>query len=207
MKVIHIIPSAFDYFNDIRSSAFSLVEAINVLGIQADAITVQYGSSIKKDVAAEIKAAAPTRPEGKLVLFEGVLSDLDNYDVVHLHCPMLGELNHILRWKRAHLGTPLVITYHRSVTVSDLFSWVAVWYNAYYLPKIFRLADVVTYPVDNKSLRRYEKKVPASSPQLVVDTSDSFAGNDLTDYADKVQLNPLERQAWKYATIYNQLIS
>ena len=206
MKVIHIIPSAFNYFSDIRARVFTLIEELQKFDLVCDAITVQYGTAIKKDVQEEIQEVAPSRDKSRLVNVPGTLASLADYDVVHIHCPILGELQDIIRWKREHPDTTMVVTYYRSIPRSDLFSWVVIWYNAYYLPKLFGLADVVTYPEFRKEAGRYEKRTRPEIPKLVVDETKHFLDMDLTADAHTVQLNGPERQAWKYAFIYNQLV-
>ena len=59
MRVIHIIPSAFEYFDDIRSQAFRLLDGLNKLGVETEAFTLQYGSTNKAQKAS-IKEAAPS---------------------------------------------------------------------------------------------------------------------------------------------------
>ncbi|EKD42976.1 MAG: hypothetical protein ACD_72C00515G0006, partial [uncultured bacterium] len=47
MRVLHIIPSAFDYFDDIRSEAFKMIDAEIEMGIDAEAMTLEYGAPTK----------------------------------------------------------------------------------------------------------------------------------------------------------------
>lgn len=49
MRVVHIIPSAFDYFDDIRSSAFALIAAEGKQGVESEALTIQYGTVTAKE--------------------------------------------------------------------------------------------------------------------------------------------------------------
>ena len=39
MRVAHLIPASFEYFDDIKSEAFALVEAQNDLGMEVEAFT------------------------------------------------------------------------------------------------------------------------------------------------------------------------
>ena len=143
MKVIHIIPSAFDYFNDIRTQAFSLLEELHKLGVENEAITLQYGQpnrAIKKSV----QSAAPVAARNYLGNFDisGVIKTFADFDAVHLHCPFFGAAGKILRWAKTR-QSPLVITYYRPVLMSDFFSIIILAYNWFYLARLFKLADSV----------------------------------------------------------------
>ena len=145
MRVIHVIPSAFDYFDDIRSQAFKLLDGLHKLGVETEAFTLQYGATNKAEKAS-IKSASPS-VHNYLGNFD-IDSAIDNFadfDIVHLHCPFFGAAGKILRWKKLNPGIPLVVTYYRDVRVQDLMSLFIKLYNVYYLPKIFKLADAVDW--------------------------------------------------------------
>lgn len=142
MKVIHIIPSAFEYFDDIRARAFKTVSEQNSLGIAADAFTLQYGS-VSRGEKAGINAAAPHQHYLGQSSFSQLVYRLADYDAVHLHTPFLGGAGALVKWKRAHPDIPLLASYYRPVKIVDGFS-VFIWlYNRFYLPKIFALAQNV----------------------------------------------------------------
>ena len=144
MRVIHIIPSAFEYFDDIRSQAFSLLEELHKLGVENEAVTLQYGQH-NRATKKSIQAAAPEAAHNYLGDFDinSVIKSFADFDVVHLHCPFFGAAGKILRWKKLNPDIPLVVTYYRAVRILDLMSLFIRFYNAYYLPKIFKLADAV----------------------------------------------------------------
>ncbi len=144
MKVIHIIPSAFEYFDDIRSQAFKLLEELNKLGVETEAFTLQYGSPNKAEKLS-IKESAPSIHNhiGDFDI-DTAIASFSDFDVVHLHCPFFGAAGKILRWKIDNPNTPLVITYYRQVKVLDLMSLIIKLYNAYYLPTFFKLADALS---------------------------------------------------------------
>jgi len=141
MKVIHIIPSAFDYFDDIRSEAFKLLEELHKGGVESEAFTLQYGST-GKALKASIKKVSPSVHDyiGNFDM-DNAIASFSDFDIVHLHCPFFGAAGKILRWKKLNSNIPLVITYYRAVRVLDLMSLFIRFYNAYYLPKFFKLAD------------------------------------------------------------------
>ena len=143
MKVIHIIPSAFNYFDDIRSLVFSLLEGLHKLGVESEAFTLQYGSTDKAQKAS-IKEASPSVHNyiGNFNI-NSAIDNFSNFDIVHLHCPFFGAAGKILRWKKLNPEIPLVVTYYREVRIEDLMSLFIRFYNAYYLPKFYKLADAV----------------------------------------------------------------
>lgn len=141
MRVIHIIPSAFEYFNDIRSQAFKLLDGLHKLGVETEAFTLQYGLSNKAEKKS-IKEASPSVHShmGDFDIDSAIKSFTD-FDVVHLHCPFFGAAGKILQWKKNNPNTPLVVTFYREVKVVDLMSLFIKLYNAYYLPKFFKLTN------------------------------------------------------------------
>jgi hypothetical protein len=144
MRVIHIIPSAFDYFDDIRSRAFKLLDWLHKLGVEAEAFTLQYGSTNKAEKAS-IKEASPS-VHNYMGNFDinTAIDNFFNFDIVHLHCPFFGAAGKILRWKKLNPDIPLVVTYYREVRMEDLMSLFIRFYNAFYLPKFYKLADAVS---------------------------------------------------------------
>ena len=134
MRVIHIIPFAFEYFNDIKKGSFNIVGKMKNFGIESDIITLQY-TSPKKKKKKEISA----KDDAELYEYKGLrnlndsLTDLKNYDIVHLHCPFLGAAGKILQWKKLNPDVPLVVSYYRQIKIVDLISIFILLYNKYYL--------------------------------------------------------------------------
>src|SRR3989339_308598 len=145
MRIFHIIPSAFDYFDDISDRAFKLVDKLTDLGVDVDAMTVQYGT-VKKSTERHVKSVAPSREYLGNVSVAAALEKAIGYDVIHVHCPMLGALGRILQIKRQFPEKPLIVTIYRSVPSKDLFSILIQLYNGYYLPRIKKAADAITGP-------------------------------------------------------------
>ena len=144
MRVIHIIPSAFEYFDDIRSQAFKLLDGLHKLGVETEAFTLQYGSTNKAEKAS-IKKASPSVHDyiGNFDI-DSAIANFADFDIVHLHCPFFGAAGKIFRWKKLNPNIPLVATYYRKVRIYDLMSLFISVYNVYYLPKIFKLVDAVS---------------------------------------------------------------
>ena len=144
MRVIHVIPSAFEYFDDIRSRAFKLLDGLHKLGVENEAFTLQYGSTNKAEKAS-IKEASPS-VHNYIGNFDinSAIDNFSDFDIVHLHCPFFGAAGKILHWKKFHPNVPLVVTYYRDVRIDDLMSLFIRFYNMFYLPKFFKLADSVS---------------------------------------------------------------
>ena len=150
MRVIHIIPSAFEYFDDIRSRAFKLLDGLNKLGVESEAFTLQYGQP-NRAVKASVKEVSPSVHDyaGNFDV-DSAIANFADFDIVHLHCPFFGAAGKILNWKKLNPDIPLAVTYYREVRLEDMMSLFIRVYNAYYLPKIFKLADAV---MDENHLR------------------------------------------------------
>ncbi len=144
MRILHIIPAAFNYFDDIKAEAFKLVENLHKLGIETDVFTLQYGGNpSSKSSMDSIRESAPSRQFVGMVGGEKITDEFVDYDIIHLHCPFFGAANKILKWKMSNPKIPFVVTYYRDIESTDLFAWIIKWYNSYYLPKIFAVADIV----------------------------------------------------------------
>ena len=62
MKVLHVIPNAFEYFTDIHSEAFKILEAEAEYGVEANAITIGYGGVTRKEAQTALRLAAAKLP-------------------------------------------------------------------------------------------------------------------------------------------------
>lgn len=144
MKIVHLIPSAFNYFDDIRSQAFEMVEILDQLGVSQDVFTLQYNSPSRQERSG-IKKIISDRNYTGIRSLDTIFSSLKRTDILHLHCPFLGGGGYILKWKLTQPSSLLVITFYRQVIITDLLSWFIKYYNKYYLSKIFKLATAVTY--------------------------------------------------------------
>ncbi len=196
---MHIIPSAFNYFDDIKVKAFDVVDGLSKIGVEVEAFTLQYGG-VTKSVKEGVRQSSPrVHVYTGSTNADGLTSSLEGFDIVHLHCPFLGAANHVVQWKKTHQNIPLVITYYRDVRFVDLFSLFIKIYNAIYLPKLFKLADmVVCQNFDNfrtKGGGRYmveDKKIIALDEVSLDESLGVFSGN--------------ESLAAKMLLVYNNLV-
>ncbi len=202
MRVIHIIPSAFEYFTDIRSQAFQLIEGLYAMGVDTEAFTVQYGYP-DKGMKAEVQKDSPSvhtymGSTGQ----QGLIDHLSNFDIVHLHAPFLGAAKQIIEWKKAHPDKSLIITVHRDVPWTDFFSLFVKLYNHFYLPKLFARADLII--ADNlKKLQSFRASayIGADNHVAILDEI------ELDKLKKKHELNESELVAAKTVLLYNSLVS
>ncbi|OGH68428.1 MAG: hypothetical protein A3I29_04690 [Candidatus Magasanikbacteria bacterium RIFCSPLOWO2_02_FULL_44_11] len=171
MKILHIIPAAWHYFDVIRDQAFQMIEAESRLGLEVEAFTFQYSRPNERSQQA-IYIQAPSRTFAGHANLKQVIESLDTFEVINVHCPFLGAVPDIIRWKRQHPAKPIIVTYHGRLTTTDLFGVFISWYNAWYESKLFRAAETI---VALQPLSARPKKA-----QVV----------DLTNSADALQLMP-----------------
>lgn len=205
MRVVHIIPTAFTYFDDISQAAFSLVENLSYFNVEAEAFTLHYGTVTRIEVA-KVRMVAPSRQFKELSPLDTLFDSLGQYDVVHLHCPFLGAAKKILTWKKAHPQVPFLATFYHSLVTPDFFSLGIKWYTLYYLPKIFAAADLVACPDLALFQSSYGRHFLQENGKLVlVDGTSVFLNKDLTLPHNEVQLSMEEIVALKYSLVYNKL--
>ena len=160
MRVVHIIPATFNYFDNIKEFAFSILEKQNSFGIEADAVTLQYSKhDIKKDrailkekkdialqklLAGEIKIDYPKYNYKGSNTLSVAFEKLSDYDLVHLHAPWFGAGEDILKWRRLNPEQPFIVSYYYDFKISDILGIMIKIYGYYYLPKILNLANVIT---------------------------------------------------------------
>ena len=145
MRVLFIIPAAFNYFADISQAAFHLAEKLQAEGVHVEPFTLQYSQpsrEFKKSVGPHgSKQRGFTYKE--TIPFKELHAALSVADIIHLHIPFLGFGGEILRFKKNNPSVPLVITRYRHVPYQDLFSLFVMGYNAYYGPKLAAEADAL----------------------------------------------------------------
>ncbi len=207
MKVFHIIPSFYDYFSDITEIAFSLVDAVNSLGVETKPITVQYGPPSKSEIYTIREAAPNIKPvymgESK---FQQVVNEFADYDIVHLHCPFFGAASRLLKWKRENQHQPFVVTYYRDVVFTDMFSLIPRWYNNYYLPKIFQAADAVSCFSEDDFNRSLGAKFLQDKLKLI-ELGGRLSITHLTDNTNEVKLLNKDAMVDTLLAIYEELLN
>jgi len=167
MKVLHIIPNAFDYFEDVRHEAFEILEKESELGIDADAITLDYGTITRKEKT-ETKIVAPSQQYLGQQPIETNVDVWQNYDIINLHCPFFGAGGKILEWIKNHPDKFLILTYHRDFKTTDFFGYIIKYYNYYYLPKLFKLATWALFFGDRRGKSDVGLKIFTDDKKIVI---------------------------------------
>lgn len=210
MRVLHIIPSAFNYFDDIRIAAFKILDALGEFGVETEAFTLQYNYTPLAQETEKPRERLAARGTSSTFLgmtsMDEAFASFEEFDILHLHVPFLGVAGRIIRWKKAHPTIPLVVTYYRPDRLVDLYSIVLFLYSAWYLPKILRIADLVTCLTDSAGQKlvagRKGNKIKAI---VTVDDTSSLMNTDLTTALGSVQLSGPRMVAYKYALLYNDI--
>jgi hypothetical protein len=121
MRVTHIVPAAFNYFEDIRSAAFQLAGGLQNIGIEAELFTLQYESVNKKMKTEAQEASKNTHAYIGSMNGRDLIEDLNGSDLVHMHCPFLGAARLILQWRQYNPRTPFLVSYYRDVGSARYF--------------------------------------------------------------------------------------
>jgi len=143
MKILHIVPTAFEYFESIRKEAFDLVDSLGQLGFEVDIITLQYGAVSKRF---ENKIAQETKERigfEKMYSGDELFEKMEKADIIHLHTPFLGMGGKLLKYKREHPQKKFVITLYQNLPYIDFFTIIIWLYNNYYLRRLMNVADFV----------------------------------------------------------------
>ncbi len=151
MQVLAIIPAAFDYFDDIRASAFRLAEIARDKGIVIEPYTLQLG----KPTRSNEQAVAESSPSGngfklgETLALSSLTRALQEAEIIHLHAPFLGFGSELLAFKKQFPDRPLIITWYGALPYRNLFSLFILGYTSYYLPRLCRLADALVQPLES----------------------------------------------------------
>jgi hypothetical protein len=142
MRVLHIVPSAFNYFDDIRTLVFAVVDELDqVQGIDQNIFTLEYGPPSKqhKEVLHQV---TPGRSYQGARSIEALCTSFVEYDIVHIHSPFLGAAKKLVAARKQH--PPLILSYYRDVELVDLLSYFIRWYNRVYIPQLAAISSAVT---------------------------------------------------------------
>ena len=211
MNIAHIIPTAFDYFDDIKSNAFRLVERLQDFNVNSEVITLQYSqpSKTEKEKISGVRGSAPSYGFKESRSMVDAIGDLSKHDLVHLHCPFIGAAKIIINWKKNNPQVPLVCTFYRDVETPDVFSLIIKFYNNYYLSKIFALAEIIAVFPQTFKKRKFSTLAEEKIINLSVKSKDEIVmGLPLTNNPDKLKLNQsfnTEMSISKILTIYSFL--
>ncbi len=141
MRVLHIVPAAFSYFDDIQAQVESWLPSLANLGVEVQVFSLKYGSQKKNGQQVEGKSFASQYDREEKISITSAFAEWSSFDVVHLHGPFLGAGAEIIKACHAYREVPLLLSYHRPVTLSNFFSLFIRCYNFFYLRKIFPLAQ------------------------------------------------------------------
>jgi hypothetical protein len=192
--VVHIIPAAFDYFDDIKTRAFSWVDEMSKYDLELEVLTIQY-STDKNNSDASDKIKSDRRKFAGVISGQAGMANLSQFDLVHVHCPMLGGAGDLLKWIKSESRPPLICTYHPAIKFPGIFGWLIRGYNQYYLPKIFVQADIVTVYSDQAGCQQIARRYGVNG--------DSWLG------LDDGQKNALTNHevVLKLLAVYSQVVS
>jgi hypothetical protein len=200
MRVVHIVPTAFNYFDDIRNTVFQIVDGLDAAGLNQEIFTLEY-SEPEKNIQEQLKKIAPKRRYGGMHPLQNSLQDLASFDLVHFHVPFLGAGKALLAWRKEFRNTSMIVSYYRNVLLVDLLSFFISFYNNFYVKKFIEQADIATTFVQNgKLLDNYAKKI-------AVKNKIPFLFQPLTNFDDKVQLNLSDKDITNTVEFYLKLYS
>ena len=205
MNVLHIVPAAFHYFDDILARAFQVIDEQKNFGVTAEALTVQFGNISSSALEKKTGPVVSSTREYKGTIDNQTASSLfQSADILHVHWPLFGMASKISVWKKQHPTIPLVITYYRPVLRPDFFSLILAGYACYYARPLFRLADAICAVTPDAIPARLRRI--SGGPFFGVDETPYFLDNDI-EAGEAEVLTSLQRLALKYAIIYNSLVS
>ncbi len=141
MKVGHLIPAAFEYFDDIYASAMALMEDLGENGVESVPFTLQY--TVKSSAKIAKTNHGSTFSVVRYTNLDAGFNAFAQCDIVHLHVPLLGGARAFIHWKKQHPEIPLLITYYRPVILPDFFSLIIKIYNWFYLSRLCALSERV----------------------------------------------------------------
>lgn len=208
MRVLHILPSAFDYYNDLKLKIFSQIESERLLGIQSEAYTIQFGNVSKKEKNFISKNISTLSYNG-LYDSKFIFSELDKYDIVHLHLPMFGFLKKLVDWKKNKPDNVLVVSVWIPPKLSDLFSYFVYIYSGIFDSKILALANAILCEDQSRFIQistgcKLKKDCRIYNlSDLLKDLIDSHI--HLTNNINSLKLNEADRIALANEFVYNNL--
>lgn len=143
MQILHIVPAAFEYFEDIRKEAFDLVDSLNSLGYDCEIITLQY-SAVSKRLEKQVAQETKQRMQFEKIYNDTELKEqMDKAEIIHLHVPFLGMGKKLLKYKQDNPQKKFIITFHQNLPYTDFFTIIIWLYNSFYLRRLVNLADFV----------------------------------------------------------------
>jgi len=159
MNIAHIVSSYPPYYGGMGNVVFHIAQGQLQKGHTVEVFTPAYyqdqeirpadaqtasnhSEQLQEDIA-RVNRIAPQLQYGNAARLSQIGTELDNFDVVHLHYPFFGTANLVRKWKLRNPHKTLVITYHMDARASDWKGLVFKLYAKWWMPKILDAADVL----------------------------------------------------------------
>lgn len=201
MRVIHFVPSAFEYFEDIRSNVFHIVEELDKEEVNSEIITLQYGAPTQTSKQAAAEQEVKRSYKGTMPTPE-LLESLSRFDIIHFHVPLLGFLGKFIKWKKLHPEARVVVSYYRPVRYDDLISWFVKWYNQHYLVQLNASAEAIIH-FSNRGFKSLTAKMRS---EALVFNAQKFVSEPLYEKNKELQLINLKGLSQIIIAIYSKLL-
>jgi len=211
MKILHIIPSAFSYFDDIKEKAMSLAGKQKELGFSVEAFTVQYNGLTPKQMA-ESSLQAPLLHFSGVYSADELISQLADFDIIHFHAPFLGIVGKICSLlKNMAYKSKIVVSYWRKPIINDLFSVYIFLYNCFYIPRLSVLSDAqLLMETGGAKLFSIEKWIKNSENIIDFNNDNNIQVINnyipLTPDGNRIKLDIRNKEAVVCLSVYNKLI-
>ena len=209
MKILHFVPSAFEYFDEIREGAFKLIDGLDELGFNNYVFTLQY-SAVSKRLEKEVKKES----KGKLGFekihnLEEVEAKMAEADVIHLHAPFLGMGKKLLEFKKKFPQKKFVVTVYEDLPYTDFFTIIIWLYNSWYLKRILNVCDFVCADDEQKFREARGFSILKDGKKFVsINNFINFINENNPSLAEKfggMTKNPYFQKALAYGELYRLL--
>jgi glycosyltransferase involved in cell wall biosynthesis len=142
MRIAHIVSTYPNYYGGMSNAVFQTANALENLGHEVLVLTPQPDLTPPPVVEQEkVERLAPELSYASTEYLPQIEREADDYDVVHLHCPVSGMANLAMKWKKKNPTRPLVVTYHLDTRVPDWPGLFFKYYNIFWWPRLARSAD------------------------------------------------------------------
>ncbi len=143
MKVAHLICNFPPYKGGQGNVCLSEVEELAELGHQVFVYTPQNCRSQIVNRKFQIKYLSPLFKYGNASFIPGIIKDLKNFDVIHLHWPFLGGSEIFLLWRLFRKKPKLIVQYHMDLVAPGIRGLIFKLNFFLFAPLMFRLADKI----------------------------------------------------------------
>jgi glycosyltransferase involved in cell wall biosynthesis len=143
MNIAHVVCTFPPYFGGMGGVTFHMASALAARGHAVEVITPMYGGKPPAHDVSFAKRLEPSMEYGNAARLPEIRSELDAFDLVHLHYPFFGTANLVRKWKLRNPEKPLVVTYHMDTRSPGWKGLVFSAYNKWWMPKILSSADLI----------------------------------------------------------------